>query len=136
MEDTDQTRNNRFYDTVFVDHLYIAAAVGGGGPPAAPSDLQGKSMSDSGAFLVWTDNSGNEDGFRIERSLDGSSWATAGTVGADVASFTDVGALPATSYQYLVPVQGSGKRRIRVPGTLWQRILDLDTGTRPPHRAS
>jgi hypothetical protein len=37
---------------------------------------------------------------------------------------------------YLVPVQGSGKRRIRVPGTLWQRILDLDTGTRPPHRAS
>ena len=49
--------------------------------------------------------------------------------------YSDAGKM-AGALGYLVPVQGSGKRRIRVPGTLWQQILDLDTGTRPPHRAS
>lgn len=61
-------------------------------PPAAPSSADAWPGGSSGAWMIWTDNSSNEAGFRVERSLDsGASWTTATTVGADSASVFDGG---------------------------------------------
>ncbi len=46
------------------------------GPPAAPTSLLLTSVSSSRIDLHWTDNSGNEDNFIIERSTNGSNWTT------------------------------------------------------------
>jgi hypothetical protein len=53
--------------------------------------------------LDWTDNSGaTETGFRIERSLDNSNWATVTTVAANTVTYTDTGLLSDTLYYYRV----------------------------------
>lgn len=39
--------------------------------------------------LTWSDNSSNEDGFRIDRSLNGVSWLPVWEVGANVETWTD-----------------------------------------------
>jgi len=41
--------------------------------PEAPSGLSASALSSSSIRLTWTDNSGNETGFKVERSLDGTS---------------------------------------------------------------
>jgi hypothetical protein len=52
--------------------------------PAAPSEANAIPGGSTGVWVVWADNSTNEAGFRIERSLDlGSSWATASILAAD-----------------------------------------------------
>jgi hypothetical protein len=48
--------------------------------PNAPSGTDAIPTGSSSVQVTWTDNSGNEDGFRVERSLDGGvSWGVAGT---------------------------------------------------------
>jgi PKD repeat protein len=59
-------------------------------PPAAPSNLSA-TFSKSKVLLTWVDNSGNEIGFRIERSTDGQTFTEIGTVGANVTTFTNTG---------------------------------------------
>ena len=59
-------------------------------PPAAPSNLAA-SVSKSKVLLTWVDNSGNETGFRIERSTDGQTFTEIGTVGANITTFTNTG---------------------------------------------
>ena len=51
--------------------------------------------------LTWTDNSSNEDGFKIERMTDGS-YVDVGTVGANTTSYIDSGLLAGTIYCYRV----------------------------------
>jgi uncharacterized repeat protein (TIGR01451 family) len=58
-------------------------------------------LSDTEILLTWTDNSSNETGFIIER-FDGIKWETAGTVGANVTSFTDTGLRYTWEYSYRV----------------------------------
>jgi fibronectin type 3 domain-containing protein len=70
--------------------------------PLAPSALTATVAAGSQINLSWTDNSGNETGFRIERSLDGLTFAAAGSVGPNVTAFTDATVVPATTYQYRV----------------------------------
>jgi len=50
--------------------------------------------------LAWADNSGDETGFKIERSPDGSTFAQIATVGANVTSFSDTGLNAFTTYYY------------------------------------
>jgi hypothetical protein len=52
--------------------------------------------------LSWTDNSGNETGFRIERSANGSAFAKIATVGANVTGYSDSGVAKSTTYSYRV----------------------------------
>jgi len=60
--------------------------------PAAPSGADAKPASSTAVAVTWIDNSTNEDGFRLERSLDaGSTWTSAGTVGPNLTSFQDGG---------------------------------------------
>ncbi|MCK4429408.1 MAG: fibronectin type III domain-containing protein, partial [Candidatus Aenigmarchaeota archaeon] len=52
--------------------------------------------------LSWTDNSNCEEGFKIERSTDGSSFSQVDTVGASVTTYTDSGRDDNTLYYYRV----------------------------------
>jgi uncharacterized protein (TIGR03437 family) len=69
--------------------------------PSSPSGLVATAGSQS-VSLSWKDNSGNEDGFRIERrSSDESAFVGIGTVAANVTTFVDT-RVNAASYQYRV----------------------------------
>lgn len=56
--------------------------------PAAPTSLQATPIASKRTTLTWTDNSGNEDGFKIERSISGAAFSQIATVGANVGSYT------------------------------------------------
>jgi hypothetical protein len=58
-------------------------------PPTAPSALTATAVSSTQIDLGWTDNSSNEQGFRIERCMGAgcTSFAEVATVGADVTSY-------------------------------------------------
>ena len=47
--------------------------------------------SDSQVDLTFDDNSGNESGFEVERSLDGASFSLVASLGANTTSFSDTG---------------------------------------------
>ena len=70
--------------------------------PAAPSDLTATPVSKSQIDLVWTDNSNEEDGFKIESSSKGSAWSVIATVGPDVTTFQHSGLKRNTTYSYRV----------------------------------
>lgn len=70
--------------------------------PIAPTNLIGNSVSTTQINLNWTDNSTNEQGFKIERRTESGSYAVIGNVGADIFTFNDVGLTPNTSYTYRV----------------------------------
>lgn len=73
-------------------------------PPAAASNLNAQSASASHISLRWRDNSGNENGFRIERCQGAgcSDFAPVAQVGVNITSFTDSGLARNTTYTYRV----------------------------------
>ncbi len=77
-------------------------------PPVAPSNLTATAISSSQINLLWTDNSNNETGIKIERKtgVDGT-YAQIATVGADVTTYSDTGLTPATTYYYRVKAYNS-----------------------------
>lgn len=70
--------------------------------PAAPSGLVAQALSSYQVRLTWADNSGNEDGFRIERAGAGGAYAQIAQVAVNIRSFDDGGVQPSTSYTYRV----------------------------------
>src|SRR5215510_5413571 len=74
--------------------------------PDPPSDLVASAASTSQINLSWWDNSGNEDGFKIER-WNGSSWAQINAVGANVTTYADSGLAASTTYSYRVRAYNS-----------------------------
>ena len=82
-------------------------------PPApnAPSNLTVVSVSATQVNLSWTDNSGNEDGFRIERCTGSgcTNFAEIAQLGANVTVFANTGLAKNTWYRYRVRAfNGSG----------------------------
>jgi hypothetical protein len=76
--------------------------------PNAPSNLQASAASSSSVSLRWTNNSGNETGFRIERSLSsGSGFAEIATVGAGTTTYNSIGLNASTPYYYRVRAYNS-----------------------------
>ncbi len=73
-----------------------------GNPPDAPTSLSATPVSLWQINLSWTDNSNDENGFRIERSLNNVNWSTLGTVGANTTIYPDTSATPGTLYYYRV----------------------------------
>jgi hypothetical protein len=71
-------------------------------PPNAPSGLTATAVSRSQINLSWTDNSGRETGFAIERSNDNKKWSQIGVVGANVTSFASVKLTDRKTYYYRV----------------------------------
>ncbi len=91
------------------------AAVSLPAPAAAPGNLE--------ARLQWVDDSPDEAGFRIERSINGGSFVLLASVGSNVVSYTATGLLPGTTYQFRVrSFNGAGQSdpsnavTIRAPG--------------------
>ena len=71
--------------------------------PADPSSLSASAVSGSQINLTWSDNSTLESGFKIDRSLNGSTgWTTITTTGANVTSFSDTSLSSSTTYYYRV----------------------------------
>jgi hypothetical protein len=61
-------------------------------PPAAPSGVNATPSGSTGTVVGWIDNSSNEQGFRVERSTDGTaSWTLAGTTGSSITWFGESG---------------------------------------------
>jgi titin len=53
--------------------------------------------------LAWVDNSTDETGFALQRSVDGGvSWANIATAGPNISAYRDAGASPGTGYLYRV----------------------------------
>ncbi|UCH14225.1 MAG: fibronectin type III domain-containing protein [Bacteroidales bacterium] len=72
-------------------------------PDNPPTDLTSTYIGKYSVTLNWTDNSSNEEGFYIYRSLtSGSGFGHVGTVGANVSQFTNSGLDPNTTYYYRV----------------------------------
>ncbi len=72
-------------------------------PPAAPTNLRASAATVSSIELAWDDESGNEDGFEVERkSGSAGTWSRIATVGAGVEAYTDGGRPEATAYFYRV----------------------------------
>jgi len=63
--------------------------------------------SSSQIALTWSDNSSNETGFLLERSVDGINWSQFATVGSNVTSYTDTGLTASTTYQYRIRAYNS-----------------------------
>ncbi|MBN1481352.1 T9SS C-terminal target domain-containing protein [candidate division KSB1 bacterium] len=80
------------------------AMLGGGSPipPDAPTNLIATAVAATQINLAWDDNSSNEHGFRIERSLDGVNFAHIAETDEGVTGYPDVGLSPETAYFYRV----------------------------------
>ena len=70
---------------------------------AAPSTLKADAATDGQITLTWTDNSEDEDGFSVERSLKmDSDFAEVKKVAADVTTYVDMDIEAGTTYYYRV----------------------------------
>ena len=97
------------YDHEFV---YPHPLVGGASPtpiptgtpcasPAAPSSLIATTATATSVNLSWTDNASNENGFKVENSVNPTSGFTQiGTTGANEVTFTATGLNPSTTYYF------------------------------------
>jgi hypothetical protein len=72
------------------------------GGAVAPSGLSGTAISSSQIRLTWADNSTNETGFKIERSINAAPFTQIAMAGADITKFTNTGLTSSTSYSYRV----------------------------------
>jgi hypothetical protein len=81
--------------------------------PAQPSNTEATPYSDTEIQVTWTDNSGNEDDFRIDReqvvagadstaNASANAFTEVGIVGPNVTTFLDSGLAPSTAYRYRV----------------------------------
>ncbi|HEY7090473.1 MAG TPA: fibronectin type III domain-containing protein [Tepidisphaeraceae bacterium] len=69
--------------------------------PATPAGLAATSASATQINLGWSDVEG-ETGYRLDRSLNNSTWATLTTLGADATSYENSGLVAGTKYYYRV----------------------------------
>jgi titin len=84
--------------------LAAAAAAGGGGPtpPAAPSSLTATAASVNRIDLAWTDSSGDQTGFLIERLTGGGPFVRIATTSAAAVAYSDTGLFSGAGYTYRV----------------------------------
>ncbi|OGN09963.1 MAG: hypothetical protein A3J46_04505 [Candidatus Yanofskybacteria bacterium RIFCSPHIGHO2_02_FULL_41_11] len=78
--------------------------------PAAPSSLGATNISGSQNDLAWTDNSSNEDGFKVEQSLNNQfgPFSQVATTSADAVSYSNTGLTADQTYYYRVRAFNSG----------------------------
>ena len=105
---------NWFYDGSFANEntgwvvgtsgIILKTTTGGVVVPDPPSNLIGFAISDTSIFLAWYDNSTNETGFKIERSINSASnWVLIDSVGENVENYIDDNSLvPNNTYFYQV----------------------------------
>lgn len=77
--------------------------------PLPPSDLVAAAASKSEIDLQWTDNSTNEDGFKIERKTSSGNYSLIATVGSDLSLYKDLGLSPDTYLYRVYSFNSAGK---------------------------
>ena len=100
--DTDNGQGNRALDTVFVDYLVIRADNTPVTPPADPSGLSASAIAYNQVDISWTDNSNDETGFEIDRSVNGGGFSLLDSVSAGTTSYSDTSTSELTDYDYRV----------------------------------
>lgn len=75
---------------------------------SAPTSLVGTATTSSSIRLTWSDNSANEDGFEVERSLNGTSWTWIATSTPNTNSYYDSGLSAGTTYYHRVRTFNAG----------------------------
>jgi hypothetical protein len=70
--------------------------------PVKPENLVAKTISDSQINLSWTDKSNNEQGFKIERSTNNTTFSQIAVAGIDSNNYPDSGLIPGTRYYYRI----------------------------------
>lgn len=101
-----KARDARLNETEWSVIAYVV--VGAQSPPYAPTNLTAQGVSTSQINMAWTDNSYDEDGFKIERRTGATQFAQVATVGSDVAAYQDVGLAHSTTYTYRVCAYNAG----------------------------
>ena len=78
-------------------------------PPLPPSGLVATALTSTSIKLTWTDNSSDESGFTIGRSLtSGGPFTDIATVGANITTYTNTGLNGSTTYYYVVRANNAG----------------------------
>jgi hypothetical protein len=96
-------------DAGYSDFSDLVSVVLANEPPAAPSGTNASPITSTDVMVNWMDNSSNEDGFRIERSIDGS-WVAVGTVDPWTGAFMDTGVPTEQQLCYqVIAFNGSGE---------------------------
>ncbi len=70
--------------------------------PTTPSGLAAVATAYNSVTVRWNDNSGDESGFKVERSGNGVDFTAIATLGAGTTSFADNGVVARSSYYYRV----------------------------------
>jgi uncharacterized protein (TIGR02145 family) len=70
--------------------------------PLAPTNLTGEVISGSQINLVWSDNSTNEIGFKVERKTITGTFVEIGNTTTNITTFNDTGLTQNTSYTYRI----------------------------------
>jgi len=95
------THNGRANSTCVTCHI---PSSGTSSMPSAATSLAGTAASVTSVDLTWTDNSGNETGFRVEQATNNAFTANlvTVTVGANTSSYGDTSVAARTTYYYRV----------------------------------
>ncbi|GAB3780130.1 hypothetical protein GCM10028818_31750 [Spirosoma horti] len=108
----------------------VANAITPDVPPAAPARLDATAVSYNQINLSWADLSGNESGFQLERSPNGTDgWSKLADLGPNATSYEDKSVQPQTHYFYRV-------RAINAAGpSANSNVADATTPVGPPTAA-
>jgi hypothetical protein len=102
--------------------------------PAAPSQLNAapnSSNPSSSVNLAWVDNATNASGYNVERSPDGTSFATVAQLGSSATSYVDSGLSSGAIYYYRVKAyNSSGSSYSNIASA--QTQLTTTSATQPP----
>jgi hypothetical protein len=82
--------------------VLVGPSAPAGTAPKAPSQLQVISFTGTAITIGWRDNATNEQGFTIERSMNGRTWTQIATTGPNVRTYVDNGLMRNTTYWYRV----------------------------------
>jgi hypothetical protein len=94
--------------------------------PAAPSGVSARPAGETSLRISWRDNSSNETGFRIERSMaPAGPWTEVATVDANVTEYTDSGRDVVANSTYLYRVQACN-------GKICSSYSEIATGNTVP----
>lgn len=96
-----------FHGSIAGVHLHGNGESQAAGGPADPSSVTGTPTSGAMATTTWAHSGGGETGFLVEINEAGAGWATAGTVGAGVYTYSHTGLTAATSYVSRVTALGT-----------------------------